>query len=250
MITTLRKDRCMRVIVVLAMLLIGFGLVVYYRSSRNERPFIVVSIESINLDGESRSYRLTVPASRPDAPLPIVVALHGIGDSTESMAHYSQLDRLAARGECYVVYPEAYKAMWNVVGISPENLAQNRDLRFIDELLARLRNQLDIDGVYLIGMSNGATFAQALLFTRTDIDAVVAHSGSKPKGLEPSDNASPILLIVGANDPVIDAIRRDAATYRAAGYSVQLIEAPHLGHQWSTPHNAQIEQFLLRRRQP
>lgn len=223
---------------------------VLYRAPWSTQGSVVVSYGSLELEGVTRSYRLAVPDPLPETSLPLLIALHGVGDSADSMADYSQLDRLVADARCYVVYPEGRNAMWSVIGMSPDNLAENRDILFVDQLLTRLKDQLPIDGVYLVGMSNGATFAQAVMLARSDIDAVVAHSGPKPVDLPLSNATTPILLIVGADDPAANAVRRDAAAYRAAGYQVEFIEASGLGHQWSTRHNNELDQFLTRQRLP
>ena len=62
--------------------------------------------EVITVDGKPRSYRLVVPHTLPK-PAPIVFAFHGIGDSTESMANSSRLDRLASRNGFILAYPAA-----------------------------------------------------------------------------------------------------------------------------------------------
>lgn len=225
-------------------------LILLLQSLWNAPGSVVVSSGSLKLEGATRTYRLVVPDPLPDASLPLVIALHGVGDTTDSMAKYSQLDQIAAHARGYVVYPEGRNRMWNVIGISPDHLVENQDLQFVDQLITRLKDQLPIKSVNLVGMSNGATFAQAVMLTRSDIAAVVAHSGAKPVDLPLSDATTPILLIVGADDPAASAVRRNAAEYRAAGYHVKRIEAPGLGHQWSTRHNTEIDQFLTRQRLP
>ncbi len=121
------------------------------------------------------------------------------------------------------------------------------DVRFFGQLLEHLTNQFDIDRrrVYLMGMSNGASFVQLLAFSRRDdIAAIVAHSGPRPRGVPAIGAPLPIMLIVGDNDPALSAMRADADSYRARGRIVELIVVPGLGHEWCERHNPRMWRFL------
>jgi poly(3-hydroxybutyrate) depolymerase len=67
-------------------------------------PAVDIATHSIIVDDTERSYRIAVPHQRSE-PLPVVFAFHGIGDSAESMASYSQLDRVASDHGFLLVYP-------------------------------------------------------------------------------------------------------------------------------------------------
>ncbi len=110
------------------------------------------------------------------------------------------------------------------------------------------RFNLDPNRIYLVGMSNGASFAQLVAFVRADVAAVVTHSGTRPVALTGAIRPFPILLLVGADDLVLNAIRSDAARYRDGGHPVELIVVPGLGHQWSTDHNGAMWDFFSRAR--
>lgn len=209
------------------------------------KPAPIVTYATLDADNGARRYRLASPATPPRRSLPLVVALHGVGDSADSMAAYSGLDQLAADSKAYVVYPEAKNGMWNVFDVAAEKQAENGDLQLLDSLIARLRDQLPIESVRLVGMSNGATFAQFVAQTRSDIEVIVAHSGSRLRQEIRPSAATPILLVVGADDLAAASVRRDADHYRAAGYVVELLEEPGLGHAWSARHSAAIRDFLV-----
>ena len=93
------------------------------------------------------------------------------------MAAYSGLDRLAAEKGFVLVYPVARNHMWATMDIDPRNLDRNPDVRFFDQLLGHLGNRfrLDPNRIYLVGMSNGASFAQLLASARPGVAAVVAQ---------------------------------------------------------------------------
>jgi len=204
--------------------------------------------QSIAVDESVRRFRLVIPQSLPADKVPIVFAFHGIGDSPEGMAEYSALDRLAADSGFILVYPQARRTMWTTVNVDAQNLDDNPDIRFYDRLLEHLAGRFLIDPnrVYLVGMSNGACFAQLVAFARPDVAAVVAHSGPKPRDLQAAASRFPILLLVGTNDSAADAMRSDAAEYRHNEHSVEFVAIPGLGHEWSASHNDAIWKFLSR----
>ena len=162
------------------------------------------------------------------------------------MAAYSDLDRLAAENGFILVYPVARNHMWATMNIDPKNLDRNPDVRFFDQLLGHLgeRFRLNPNGVYLVGMSNGASFAQLVAFVRANVAAVVAHSGAKPIELTGAIRPFPIQLLVGADDLEVNGIQSDAAQYHKDGHAVELIVVSGLGHQWSIAHNRKMWGFL------
>jgi polyhydroxybutyrate depolymerase len=215
-----------------------------------QRPFPadIHPNEVISLDGGTRSYRIVIPHQLP-IPAPVVFAFHGIGDSTESMANYSRLDDLAAHNGFVLVYPAAHNSMWATINVDPDNLDANLDVRFFDELIDYLSNRraIDLDRVYLVGNSDGATFAQLLATARPhQIAGLAAHSGPRLRELHPSENQRPIMLLVGANDSAASAIKSDADQYRKEGQVVEMVVVPGLGHEWSKRHNEQMWRFLSR----
>lgn len=194
----------------------------------------------------TRDYRIVTPHALPE-PAPIIFAFHGIGDSPEAMANYSQLDRLASRNGFILVYPAARKSMWATIDATHENVDDNPDVRFFDELLRHLSDRYDIDRnrIYAVGMSNGASFAQLLASARPGyLAAVVAHSGAKPRELESADIRCPIMIVVGSEDSASSALQANAENYRSSGHVVEFISVPGLGHEWSIRHNDAIWKFL------
>lgn len=205
-----------------------------------------VYVHKVTVDGSVRTYRTVVPYNLA-SPVPVVFAFHGIGDSTDSMAGYSQLDRLAADAGFLLVYPDARNSMWSTINIDPTNLDANPDVRFFDDLYARVASENDIaaDRVYLAGMSNGASFVHVLAAARPEqIAAIIAHSGLRPKELGLCDDSIPMMLLAGADDSVAPMMESDGELYRKAGCAVEFIRVPRLAHEWSTRHNMDMWRFL------
>ena len=123
----------------------------------------------------------------------------------------------------------------------------NPDVRYFDQLLDHFTSmhQIDRDRVYVMGMSNGATFAQLLATARSNqIAAVVAHSGSRCNGLADGDPTLPMMLIAGENDSACSPMKADADQYRRNGHTVEYVSIPQHAHAWSVRHNNDMWRFL------
>ncbi|WP_345686378.1 alpha/beta hydrolase family esterase [Novipirellula caenicola] len=209
-------------------------------------PAVNVTTHAIVVDNIERSYRIALPHELPETA-PVIFAFHGIGDSPDSMATYSQLDRLASDHGCLLVYPAGLNAMWTAIDVDPDTLDDNRDVRFFDTILENVAAQHAIDRkrIYLTGMSNGASFAQLLANARSaDVAAVVACSGPRPRALNDAKHTFPILLIVGSDDFASGSMQSNLDYYRTAGHDAELIIVRGLGHEWSTQHNAEAWAFM------
>jgi poly(3-hydroxybutyrate) depolymerase len=172
-----------------------------------------------------------------------------MGDTPDAMAAYTELDRVAVNEGFVLVYPSARRAMWSTVGVRQDNLAQNADVQFFDEILERVCSTYDVDRdrVYGVGMSNGATFVQILAHAMpSTLAAIVAHSGMRPLDIETPASLTPLLLIVGSDDTAPRRIKEDFDHYRSNGHNARLIVVDGLEHRWSTCHNATMWNFLAK----
>ncbi len=125
----------------------------------------------ITVQGTEREYRLVAPEGiGPKSPAPLLFAFHGLKDSKDLMPIYSQLDKLAAREKFFLVYPNGIDRRWQLL---PE---RNGDVEFFDALYDELTSKYDIDlnRVYVTGMSMGAYFANLLAIQRSDKIAAIA----------------------------------------------------------------------------
>jgi poly(3-hydroxybutyrate) depolymerase len=226
-----------------------------------DRPSATVALnvfgrETIEVGGEKRNYRLIVPQTLQGERVPLVIAFHGMGESAASMAQYARLDQLASRYNVLIALPEMSHGSWTIRG--PDALSpQNPDVRFFDTLMGRLSQRYLVDAhrVYVLGMSNGASFAQLLMHVQAPrIAAVVAHSGPPPRELNGTapERRCPIMLLVGAEDSrfVVDDVTEAARAYRASGHRVELIEIGGLAHAWSRDHDGAIWEFLAQNSLP
>ena len=124
-------------------------------------------LQSGNLEaaGLTRHYEVFVPQSQKDAPLPLVIALHGRAETGAAMAKRTGFNRLAEQEDFVVLYPDAEGGEWNyTAGIPgyPENAPD--DVAFLDALVRKISGEVRIDPqrLYVVGFSNGGFMTERL----------------------------------------------------------------------------------------
>lgn len=146
----------------------------------------------------ARRYHLFVPpglAVRPGEKLPLLVMLHGCGQTGRDLAVISRMNRLAARERFLVLYPEQERVA-NAHGCWSwfERRSGKADAEAATLLAAvdkvALRYPVDLGRVAVAGLSAGASMAvlMAALFP-SRFCAVVMHSGVAPGTAESSGTA-------------------------------------------------------------
>lgn len=216
---------------------------------RSQQP--TIADKSLSSGGETRRYRVAAPIVEPARKVPLVFAFHGAGSTSQAMASGSEWDAVAAQHDLVVVYPQGIHNFWPVPpASSPEQLA--RDLTFFDRMLQQCLESypIDPDRIYLIGMSQGASFAQHLAQRRSEqIAAVAAHSHAPPTsiwGNEPARHV-PIMLLVGDADRQANTamVVQADEKYRQRGHETELVVLSDWGHRWDVDQNEAIVRFLL-----
>lgn len=127
--------------------------------------------------------------------LPLLVMLHGCGQTGRDLAASSRMNRLAVRERFLVLYPEQERAAnphgcWNwFERRSGRDEAEAATLLAAVDLVAR-RHPVDLDRVAVAGLSAGASMA-ALMAARYPqrLCAVVMHSGVAPGTADSSATA-------------------------------------------------------------
>jgi len=213
----------------------------------------VFASEKLQVGNVTREYRLVVPNSVDLAkPVPLVFAFHGfLIDSKDVMPRYSKLDATADKHGFILVYPNALERSW---ALSPDKMV--KDLAFFDALLQKLTADyaIDVDRVYLTGMSNGGYFAHFVGKERSKVvAAVAAHSAAL--GLQTllgigAERKFPVMIIHGDRDRIIsvDIARENRDRYKKEGHEVNYVEMAGLAHAWATDAgiNDQIWQFFAK----
>ena len=142
-----------------------------------------LSLSHSGPDG-SRSYRLYIPAHRPETPMPLLVMLHGCTQTPEDFATGTGMNALAEEFGCMVAYPaqaagaNAQKC-WN--WFRPED--QRRDAgepALIAGLTRDIQHHYPADPArsYIAGLSAGGAAAVIIAAAYPDVFAAVGvHSG-------------------------------------------------------------------------
>ncbi|MCB9702282.1 MAG: alpha/beta fold hydrolase [Myxococcales bacterium] len=186
-------------------------------------------------------------AADPSAPLPMIIAIHGLGDRPESFAGLLRGLRAPARvilpagldpsGDGFSWFPIRARSR-DIDGLATGIAAASDRLATFVETIARERPTLGKPVV--TGFSQGGMLSFALAVRRPDLIAAAYPVGGWlppplwPEGQAP-DDAPPIVALHGAADTVV-ALRptQDAvARLRELGYRVELREYPEVAHQIS-----------------
>ncbi len=146
-------------------------------------PAPAVRSASIEVDGVARTYRLFVPTTLDRTePAPLVMVLHGGGNSVQSMVETTGFDQAASAGDFIAVYPEATGQAWNAgfcCGSAPERGVD--DVGFLNQLLDQLvaEGSVDPGRVFVTGVSNGAMLAYRYACEEAErVQAIASVAGS------------------------------------------------------------------------
>lgn len=129
-------------------------------------PPPAVQRRTVDVDGLSRAYRVFAPLSLDRrGPVPLVLMLHGVANSADSMVEATQFDRAADTGGFIVAYPEGVNQTWNA-GYCCLGRATTGpdDVAFLTRLIDDVQSQHRVDAarVYAVGVSAGGMMAYRL----------------------------------------------------------------------------------------
>jgi len=191
----------------------------------------------IDVNGQERVYYLVVPPKLdPKKPCPLVMAFHGLGDSKDWMPWYSHLDKLAEDKQFIVAFLNGRARMWPLLPAMAKD-----DLAFFDTVYDRLQAKynIDLNRVFVAGMSNGSYFSHVIATQRDDkLAGIICHSGGLgivgAKGINVKHKYA-VMIIHGEEDGIVDVSqgRQTRDAYQKAGHPVQYEEIPGLGHWWA-----------------
>jgi predicted esterase len=156
---------------------------------------------------------LKLPANAPDAPLPLLVLLHGAGGSGAGV-----LRRLGAAADdagVAVLAPDSRDSSWDAI-----RDGFGRDVTFVNRALERVFETVPVDPARIAvgGFSDGATYALSLGLVNGDLfRLVVAFSPGfivdgtphgKPRFFISHGTADPILPIDQCSRVIVPALQR------------------------------------------
>lgn len=194
--------------------------------------------------GEIMPYRLLVPSSySPSTPLPLIVALHGLGGTEDAFfeGYGRQLPVLAEQRGYLVVAPLGYRvdggygvqlgASADPVAMRARELSEQDVMQVLEEV--RRHYKVDPARIYLMGHSMGAigTWAIAAKYPER-WTALGAFAGFGSADAARATAAIPHFVVHGDADATVtvNGSRTMVAALKAAGAEVVYIEVPGGNH--------------------
>jgi len=165
----------------------------------------------IQIDGKTRRYVVYEPKPYdPGKPTALVLSLHGFSDWPMHHMRMSGWNRIADEEGFIVVYPmgTGFPLRWNAYSLTEEDGSENKDLIFLQELIAEMQETYDINPkqIYVNGLSNGAGMTQLLACSMGDrIAAIGGVAGFYMFPWESCETESPIpaMLFHGTGDEIV-----------------------------------------------
>lgn len=167
-----------------------------------------VQHHQFGFDGQVRSYRVYAPATvQVKKQRPLVVVLHGEGNTADSLVNTTQFDRQADTGNFVVAYPEGLNLSWNGGLCCASSMRSGvDDVGFLNRVLDQIESSYPIDRarVYVVGVSAGAFMAYRFACQDAERVAGVA-SVAGAMTLAECHPAQPVseIAIQGTDDPLV-----------------------------------------------
>lgn len=157
-----RRKRGAVVVVLLALAACGGG----GGAESSDAPQPAVAHRRLDVGGTDRTYRLYTPPDSQDAgPVPLLLALHGSGNTADSLVDASELDEAADAGGFIVAYPQAVGISWHAGFCCTSGRGDPAaDIRFLDHLVSDVvaSRRIDETRIYVVGFSAGGMMAYRL----------------------------------------------------------------------------------------
>ena len=136
-----------------------------------------LQFRTIDIDGIERTY--WVPSDQPRAPAPLLIAFHGLGMTGRKLALWTGLAERGPAAGFATAFPDALGRVWDDHGTVRRDGGD--DIAFVDTLITRLRNTgaAGDRAVFIVGLSNGAAFAERVARTAAvDVAGVALVAGT------------------------------------------------------------------------
>ncbi len=175
---------------------------------------------TLTWDNTERSFLLHVPPNAGEGPLPLVIALHGAGDSAREFAEDSRLAEVADAARMMVAFPMSVdstpgKETFNAKICCGSALeADVDDIGFVGAVIEYVaaHRALDRGRVYATGVSNGGMLVYQLAATHPDWFAAIAPVAAAIGGTTPGGGSylipvpslpMPVMIMHGTRDRIV-----------------------------------------------
>lgn len=174
--------------------------------------------------GGDRSATLTLPTEyEPGTPIPLVLVLHGFTSNAGWTDGYFGISARIDADEIAVILPNGTRnpedqSFWNATDYCCNfHGSEVDDVAYLNSLVAEASEHMAVDGVYLIGLSNGGFMSYRMACeSMPGLRAIAAVAGTSFSDAARCEGAEPIsvLHIHGTGDEVI---RYDGGARRGGG---------------------------------
>ena len=179
--------------------------------SQPSRAPVGLETRSWTVDGAKRTGVVALPKVFPAGGAPLVLVFHGHGGTAMNMTRAMPIH--AEWPEAVVVYAQGLPAPGTVVDNegrragwqNAPGVLNDRDVRFVDSLLAWAKGQYRIDTkrVFATGHSNGGWFTYVLWAVRPDSFAAFAPASAVFGRMAIGAKPKPALIIAGQKDRLV-----------------------------------------------
>jgi len=204
------------------------------------------STRQLDVAGSQRSVLLVVPDAVIGGQLPLVIALHGNGDTAANFVSSIGLDSAAGARGVIIAAPQGIAQTFTIGGQTLSDIdwdayrsegGGNIDLPLLDAVYNDLvaTNSVARDQVYIFGYSQGGymAFREAMDDSASLAAAVVVSATNPLPGSSLVADAVrhiPVALTIGTNDYAINQARQTSTDLQNAGFEVRYEEIAGAGH--------------------
>ena len=189
----------------LAVLLCSAALVVSCSSADDSASDAsIISTSTTETSAAERPFEVFAPSSySPDAPMPLVVLLHGFGASGAIQEAYFRLEPLAEQRGFLFVHPDGTinalgKRFWNATDACCGFSSTVDDSAYLMSLIEQVQAQFNVDPkrICLVGHSNGGFMSYRMACEHADtIAAIVSLAGATYLDTDECDPTEPVSVL-------------------------------------------------------
>lgn len=147
--------------------------------------------------GSTRPVQIFVPGTQAEGPKPLILVLHGLGQTDADLENYLQLERLADQHGVFLCTPQGdfrpasrggiSVFSWNAFYKGAEDVGTGGlyvdDVQWLTNMVAEVQARFNIDPkrVFVLGYDEGGSMAYRLAMERADLVAGLASiAGTRP----------------------------------------------------------------------
>lgn len=168
-----------------------------------------VATHSTAIDGLERTWTTYTPAGVDAATAPVMILLHGTGDTGDGFRSGigPDFEKLADERGFTLAYPDGYQNNWNECRRDGDWPAKERDLDDVGLMREIVQTVGTSEPVYAVGFSSGGHMAMKLALEAPDLVTSVAVVAANPptpdnQGCDLGNRGMPMMFVQGREDPI------------------------------------------------